>query len=142
MTYCVVMLIEAGLVMMAATRTNAGVDNISVYRKLHIYEGDDRFIAIATAGNLSVTQSTLSKMEEGISNPETGEHETLWTVPSVFRAVQLVGRKLRETRDEVTNGLHADEEIGRGTCRERVCQSGYIPGVRVHLTKKKITTTI
>ena len=114
MTYCVGMLIEAGLVMMADTRTNAGVDNISVYRKLHIYEGDDRFIAIATAGNLSVTQSTLSKLEEGILNPETGEHETLWTVPSVFRAVQLVGRILRETRDEVTSGLHADEGIAFG----------------------------
>src|SRR3546814_19060398 len=61
--------------------------------------------------NLSVTQSTLSKMEEGISNPETDEHETLWTVPSVFRAVQLVGRTLRETRDEGTSGLHADGGI-------------------------------
>src|SRR3546814_19266788 len=76
--------------------------------------GDDRFIAIATAGNLSVTQSTLAKMEEGISNPETGEHETLWTVPSVFRAVQLVGRILRATRDEATRGLHADEGIAFG----------------------------
>src|SRR3546814_16387490 len=64
--------------------------------------------------NLSVTQSTLSKMEEGISNTETGEHETLWTVPSVFSAVQLVGRLLRETRAEVTSGLHADEAIDFG----------------------------
>src|SRR3546814_1984446 len=117
MTYCVGMLIEDGLVMMADTRTNAGVDNISVYRKLHIYEGDDRFIAIATAGNLSVTQSTLSKLEEGISNPETGEHETLWPVPPVFRAVQLVGRILRETRDEVPSGLHADEALDRKSTR-------------------------
>src|SRR3546814_12118003 len=78
MTYCVGMLIEAGLVMIADTRTNAGVDNISVYRKRHIYEGDDRFIAIATAGNLSVPQSTLSKMEEGISNPQTSEHKTTY----------------------------------------------------------------
>jgi putative proteasome-type protease len=108
------MLIEAGLVMMADTRTNAGVDNISVYRKLHIYDADDRFIAICTAGNLSVTQSTLSKLDEGILNPETGEHETLWTVPTIFRAVQLVGRILRETRDEVTAGLHADEGISFG----------------------------
>src|SRR3546814_8445116 len=53
-------------------------------------------------------------MEEVISNPETGEHETLGTVPSVFRAVQLVGRILRETRDEVTSGLHADEGIAFG----------------------------
>src|SRR3546814_17444895 len=90
----------------------------------------DLFIAIATAGNLSVTQSTLSKMEEGISNPETGEHETLWTVPSVFRAVQLVGRILRETRDEVTS------EIGRASGRERGCQFVYISVVAGPLKKK------
>lgn len=111
MTYCVGMLIEAGLIMMADTRTNAGVDNISVFRKLHIYERDDRFISIATAGNLSITQSTLSKLEEGIPNAETGENDTLATVPSLFRAVQLVGRILRETRDEVSSGMHADEGI-------------------------------
>ncbi len=108
MTYCIGMLIEAGLVMMADTRTNAGVDNVSVYRKLHIHEGDDRFIAITTAGNLSVTQSTLSKLAEGIPHPDTGELETLWSVPTLFRAVQLVGRVLRDTRHDVSSGLEAE----------------------------------
>ena len=114
MTYCVGMLIEAGLVMMADTRTNAGVDNISVYRKLHVYNGADRFLAVATAGNLSITQSTLSKLEEGITNPETGEVETLWNAGSLFRAVQLVGRTLRTTRLEASTGLLADEGISFG----------------------------
>jgi len=109
MTYCVGMLIEAGLVMMADTRTNAGVDNISTYRKLHIFDGgEDRFIAIATAGNLSVTQATLSKLEEGVTNAESGEVETLWTVPSLFRAVQLVGSILHDTREQVSHGLEAE----------------------------------
>lgn len=107
MTYCVGMLIEAGLVMMADTRTNAGVDNISIYRKLHTCEVEDRFIGIATAGNLSVTQATLSKLEEGVVN-DAGEYETLKTVPTMFRAVQLVGRILRDTRNEMAAGLEAE----------------------------------
>jgi putative proteasome-type protease len=109
MTYCVGMLINAGLVMMADTRTNAGVDNISCYRKLHIYDGgDDCFISIATAGNLSVTQATLSKLAEGIPNPETGEIETLWNAPSIFKAVRLVGSVLRDSRHEAEHGMEAE----------------------------------
>ena len=53
MTYCVGILVDDGLVMIADTRTNAGVDNIATYNKLHIFEKPgDRFIAIASAGNL------------------------------------------------------------------------------------------
>lgn len=108
MTYCVGMLVEAGLVMMADTRTNAGVDNISSFRKLHVFEDETRFISIATAGNLSVTQATLSKLEEGIFNAETEETETLFTVTSVFRAVELVGKVLHETQYQIKNTLAAN----------------------------------
>lgn len=109
MTYCIGMLVDSGLVMMADTRTNAGVDNVSCYRKLHIYENETRFISIATAGNLSVTQATLSKLDEGVLNEETGDLETLWTVTSIFRAVELVGKVLRETQSEIKSGLEAEE---------------------------------
>lgn len=108
MTYCVGMLIDAGLIMMADTRTNAGVDNISCYRKLHIFEAEDRFISITTAGNLSVTQATLAKLDEGIKNEETGELETLYTVPTIFRAAELVGRVLRETHTQTKAGYEAE----------------------------------
>ena len=53
MTYCCGILVRDGLVMMADTRTNAGLDNISTFRKLHIFKDPgERIMAIATAGNL------------------------------------------------------------------------------------------
>jgi len=56
MTYCAGILVKQGLVIIADTRTNAGLDNISTYRKLHVIaEPGDRVLAIATAGNLSVS---------------------------------------------------------------------------------------
>ena len=51
---------------------------------------------MATAGNLSVSQSVLSLLAEGIEDPETGELETLLTVPTMFAAAQLVGRAIRQ----------------------------------------------
>lgn len=97
MTYCVGILVEDGLVMIADTRTNAGVDNIATFRKLHLFEvPGERVITLATAGNLSVSQSVLSLLSDGIENPETGEVETLLTVPSMYKAAQLVGRVIRQ----------------------------------------------
>jgi putative proteasome-type protease len=97
MTYCVGILVRDGLVMIADTRTNAGIDNIAVYRKLKIVsEKGRRTLAIATSGNLSVSQSVLSLLAEGVENPETGELETLEMQPTMFKAAQLVGRAVRE----------------------------------------------
>ena len=92
MTYCVGMLPEAGLVMIADTRTNAGVDNISIYRKLHILaDSDDRLIVVCSAGNLSVTQMVLSMLAEGLAPHEEGdEPRKLSQVATMFRAAQLV----------------------------------------------------
>jgi putative proteasome-type protease len=95
MTYCAGVLVQQGLVMIADTRTNAGLDNISTYRKLHlVVEPGERVLAIATAGNLSVSQSVVSMLTEGIENPETGEVETINKVPTMFRAAQLIGRAI------------------------------------------------
>jgi putative proteasome-type protease len=97
MTYCVGILVQDGLVMIADTRTNAGVDNIATFRKLHVFEKPgERLITLATAGNLSASQSVLSLLADGIENPETGEIETLMNVPSMFKAAQLVGRVIRQ----------------------------------------------
>lgn len=97
MTYCVGILVKEGLTMIADTRTNAGLDNVSQYKKLHIFEKPgDRMIAVATAGNLAITQAVLSFLSEGIENKETGQTETIWTTPSMFKTAQLVGRAVRE----------------------------------------------
>jgi len=115
MTYCVGMLVEHGLVMIADTRTNAGVDDISCYRKLHILtESEDRMIVAAASGNLSVTQLVLSLLDEGLEPlEEGGEKRTLATVTSMFRAAQLVGEAVHEARDDVSKALEA-ENISAG----------------------------
>jgi len=109
MTYCAGILVQEGLVMFADTRTNAGFDDISTYRKLRIYETPgERTLAIATSGNLSVTQMALSVLAEGLLNPETGELETLEHTPSMFRAAQLVGMAIRKVKHDIGPGLEAD----------------------------------
>src|ERR1043166_6963214 len=96
MTYCCGVLVRDGLVMIADTRTNAGLDNISTFRKLHVYrKPGERIVAIATAGNLAVTQSVLSALSEGLPNPDTGELETLLNAPTMFQAAQRIGRAIR-----------------------------------------------
>lgn len=97
MTYCAGILVREGLVMIADTRTNAGLDNVSTFRKLHVFAtGKDRTLALASAGNLSVTQTVLGLLQEGVVNPDTDEIETLETAPTMFRAAQVVGRAIRK----------------------------------------------
>jgi putative proteasome-type protease len=97
MTYCVGLLVEEGLVLISDTRTNAGIDNIACFRKLHQFEQPgERLLAISTSGNLSITQAVLGLLREGFANPETGEVETLMQAPTMFHAAQMVGRAVRE----------------------------------------------
>ena len=99
MTYCVGVLVKEGLVMMADTRTNAGLDDISVFRKLHLFiQPGDRALTLATAGNLSVSQAVVSLLQEGTENPDTGQLETINDVPTMFKAAQLIGRAIRRVR--------------------------------------------
>ena len=110
MTYCIGMLTEHGLVMLADTRTNAGVDNISTFRKLAVWElPGDRVIALAAAGNLSISQTAMNLIEEGVENTETGEIETIRTVPSMFRAAQMVGRAIRAVYRTAVPGKEASD---------------------------------
>ncbi len=94
MTYCVGLYLKDGLVLLSDTRTNAGVDNISIFSKMHIYQiPGERFMAVMTSGNLAISQAVVNMLHEGI-NP--GERvETLYTAPSMFRAAQLVGDAVR-----------------------------------------------
>jgi len=110
MTYCCGILVREGLVMFADTRTNAGVDNISTFRKLHIFQDPKkRIMAIATAGNLSITQSVVSTLMEGYDNPETGERETLMNAPTMFQAAQRVGHVIRMIHTNEGQALQASD---------------------------------
>ena len=110
MTYCCGILVRDGLVMFGDTRTNAGVDNISTFRKLHVFIAPgQRIMAIATAGNLSISQSVVSMLREGFDNPETGETETLTNAPTLFQAAQRIGRAIRQLRDLEGQALEASD---------------------------------
>jgi putative proteasome-type protease len=100
MTYCCGILVREGLVMIADTRTNAGLDNVSTFRKLHVFRNDgERAIMLATAGNLSITQNVVAQIAQGLENPQTGELERITTAPSLFAGAELVGRAMRRVRD-------------------------------------------
>lgn len=96
MTYCVGMRLNNGLVFMADTRTNAGVDNFSTSRKMFSWNvPDDRTITIMTAGNLATTQAMISLLEER-SNAVEDRDPGILNQPSMFQVARLVGATLKE----------------------------------------------
>jgi putative proteasome-type protease len=96
MTYCVGLLVDRGLVFMSDTRTNAGVDNISVVSKMHTFEvPGDRFLCLLSAGNLATTQSTISLLKQREVEPERREPPIL-SQPSMFATAKLVGDTLKQ----------------------------------------------
>ncbi len=107
MTYCLGMLLDAGLILIADTRTNAGVDDISSYRKLHcLVDGPDRCIFAASAGNLSTTQTVISLLQEGLpSDDDAGMLRTINEPTSMFRAAQLVGEAVQLANETVGRAL-------------------------------------
>src|SRR5215470_17674482 len=109
MTYCCGILVRDGLVMFADTRTNAGVDNIATFRKLHVLTlPGERIMAIASAGNLSISQSVVSIMREGWENPADGA-EALLNARTMFQAAQRVGRVIRELHELEGDALEASD---------------------------------
>ena len=84
MTYCVGMVLDKGLVLMSDTRTNSGVDNISVFRKMfHWRVPGERMLAVMTAGNLATTQAVISQLEERTKAPSE-RRNSLLEAPSMF----------------------------------------------------------
>lgn len=109
MTYCIGILVAEGLAMLADTRTNAGVDNVSSYRKLRVIENsEERLIVLAAAGSLSTTQAAFERLMHGLPDPDGGATATLAAVPDIFAAAALAGRALRESRQAMA-GLRADD---------------------------------
>jgi putative proteasome-type protease len=108
MTYCVGMRLRDGLVLIADTRTNAGIDNISIYKKLHtLSDTPERLIMCASAGSLSVTQAMLAMLAEGLDPlEEDGPRRTISNAPNMFRVAELVGEALSRARREVGRTLH------------------------------------
>lgn len=94
MTYCIATLLDTGLVFLSDSRTNAGVDHINTFRKMHVFEKPaDRVLVLMTSGNLAVAQSTVHALHEQITHSDT--RASLYNVHSLFDAAGLVGEALR-----------------------------------------------
>ncbi|MDG4648110.1 proteasome-type protease [Roseibacterium sp. SDUM158017] len=111
MTYCVGLKLDRGLVFMSDTRTNAGVDNISVFRKMFLWEAEgERSITLMTAGNLATTQAVVSLLNERAKPADERGAPSILEAPSMFQVAKLVGETLREViaRESGMDGPQAD----------------------------------
>jgi len=97
MTYCIGIRLNAGLVFLSDSRTNAGIDQISTFRKMIVYEKpDDRFMVLLSAGNLSISQSVREILQlEKIDRGADQEPLTIWNATSMFDAARVLGAAVR-----------------------------------------------
>ncbi len=107
MTYCVGIKLKAGLVFLSDSRTNAGVDHISTFRKMIVYERPgDRFMVLLSAGNLSISQSVREILQvEKLKNPEGGDPITIWNAKSMFDAARVLGQAVRRVYERDAESL-------------------------------------
>ena len=114
MTYCLAMRLRDGLVMLSDTRTNAGVDNVSNYRKLFVFHPTaDRTIVLQSAGNLATTQEVLDRIDRDLDDP--AGPESLATVEHLFEAALYVGRLSVEVAQRHRGALDAIGADGTST---------------------------
>lgn len=98
MTYCIGLKLDDGIVFASDTRTNAGMDNIASYRKMHVWDTlDDRRFVLLSAGNLAVTQAVVELLNEQIATSRD-DTPTLATVANMMQAARLVGAASRAVR--------------------------------------------
>ena len=101
MTYCVAIKLNAGLVFLSDSRTNAGLDQISTFRKMIVYEKpDDRFMVLLSAGNLSISQSVREILQiEQLKDSDDAEGITIWNAKSMFDAARVLGSAIRRVQE-------------------------------------------
>jgi putative proteasome-type protease len=106
MTYCVGLLLDAGIVLLSDTRTNAGLDNIATYRKMFVFEEPgERVITILTAGSLSVTQTTMARLREIADDPDSTPETSIMKAETMLKVADIVGSKLAEVRSDIGQKL-------------------------------------
>jgi putative proteasome-type protease len=110
MTYCVALNLADGLVFVSDSRTNAGVDHIATFRKLHVFGvPGERLLVLQSAGNLATSQSVISLLGQRLH----GEGAHLHNVPTLFDAARLVGQTLREVVEhDAAPGMSAGIDMG------------------------------
>ncbi|SMQ73516.1 putative proteasome-type protease [Altererythrobacter xiamenensis] len=130
MTYCVGMMVDRGLVLMSDTRTNSGVDNISVFKKMfHWNVPGERIITVMTAGNLATTQTVVSQLQERSKTPEERASSVL-SAPTMFQVVSEIGALLRTT---IAESQEANAAGGKSRFTASIIVAGQIKGMEPRL---------
>src|SRR6185436_14372587 len=98
MSYGLGIRVDEGLIFAADNRTSAGIDHVSSSRKMHVFErAGDRFLVLITAGNLSITQTLLHRLNDAAPEKKgKGQEKSLLKAPSMFACAEVVGHALRE----------------------------------------------
>jgi putative proteasome-type protease len=117
MTYCVGLKLKAGLVLLADTRTNAGVDNIARFRKLFVFEQPgERAVALMAAGNLGITQGVITSLASAVNRSKTDpDVESIMTCDTLHRAVQIVGETMQEIQQRDRANIEAQGSAADAT---------------------------
>src|SRR5205085_10921163 len=105
MTYCLGILTHEGLVMASDSRTNAGMDQVNVCRKMHFFvrEGERVFV-ILTGGSLSVTQSVITLLRRDFD-----QGAGLAAAPTLYDAARVVGGQVRRVAELDRPALERDQ---------------------------------
>jgi len=94
MTYCIAASINEGLVLVSDSRTNAGIDNVSTYGKMHAFETkDDRTLILLCAGNLATTQAVIEQLHR---DKEKDAEINLNSVDCLSEAANYLGQVSQE----------------------------------------------
>jgi putative proteasome-type protease len=123
-------MLDRGLVLMSDTRTNSGVDNISVFRKMFTWsKPGERIISVMTAGNLATTQAVISMLEERSKAPEE-RHNSLLEAPTMFQVAVTIGKLLR---DVVRETQFENGQEGKSRFTASIILAGQIRGMEPRL---------
>jgi putative proteasome-type protease len=114
MTYCLALRLDEGLVFLSDTRTNAGLDNVGSYRKLHLIRAaPDRVFVIQAAGSLATTQEVLDLVRRDLSSDHA--EVSLASVDHLFEAALYLGRLSQRVTGEHRDALAASGADGTAT---------------------------
>ncbi len=103
MTYCIAMRLDDGLVFLSDTRTNAGIDNISTFRKTHVFRpSGDRIFVLQSAGSLATTQQVIDRVHQDLA---MGVDGGLATATRLYEAALYLGALSAEVADEHREAL-------------------------------------
>jgi putative proteasome-type protease len=95
MTYCVGLLVDTGLVLLSNSRTNAGVDQINIFRKMATFQKpNDRVLVLLSSGNLAITQAVVNLLHEASEDP--AKPARIYAAKNMFSVARVVGEALRE----------------------------------------------